>query len=121
MRYTFKVTCSFFFFLCSKSRWFAKCFLHPAIVSVYDYIFLWDEDLGVKKIPSWKVVLPLKYLDIVKSEGLEISQPALDPNSTGIHHRITIRKRMSMFHSRVYDLRGSTKCTDESEGPPCSG
>ncbi|KAL8468000.1 hypothetical protein ACS0TY_031301 [Phlomoides rotata] len=95
--------------------WFAKRFLHPAIVSVYDYIFLWDEDLGVKKFH------PGRYLDIVKSEGLEISQPALDPNSTGIHHRITIRKRMSMFHSRVYDLRGSTKCTDESEGPPCSG
>lgn len=29
-------------------RWFAKRFLHPSIVSIYDYIFLWDEDLGVK-------------------------------------------------------------------------
>lgn len=29
-------------------RWFAKRFLNPAVVSVYDYIFLWDEDLGVK-------------------------------------------------------------------------
>lgn len=29
-------------------RWFAKRFLHPAVVSIYDYIFLWDEDLGVK-------------------------------------------------------------------------
>ncbi|KAL8485282.1 hypothetical protein ACS0TY_027545 [Phlomoides rotata] len=96
-------------------RWFAKRFFHPAIGSVYDYIFLWDEDLGVKKFH------PGRYLDIVKSEGLELSQPALDPNSTGIHHRITIRKRMSMFHSRVYDLRGSNKCTDESEGLPCSG
>ncbi|KAL8458757.1 hypothetical protein ACS0TY_036315 [Phlomoides rotata] len=63
-----------------------------AIGSVYDYIFMWDEDLGVKNFH------PGRYLDIVKSEGLEISQPALDPNSTGIHHRITIRKSMSMFH-----------------------
>ncbi|KAL3627752.1 hypothetical protein CASFOL_029115 [Castilleja foliolosa] len=95
--------------------WFAKRFLHPAIVSVYDYIFLWDEDLGVKNFH------PGRYLDIVRSEGLEISQPALDPNSTGIHHRITIRNRMNIFHRRVYDDRGSVKCSDDSEGPPCTG
>lgn len=29
------------------SRWFAKRFLHPDIVEEYDYVFLWDEDLGV--------------------------------------------------------------------------
>ncbi|KAJ0582651.1 hypothetical protein HanHA300_Chr04g0154521 [Helianthus annuus] len=28
--------------------WFAKRFLHPASVSLYDYVFLWDEDLGVQ-------------------------------------------------------------------------
>ncbi|KAL0310651.1 UNVERIFIED_CONTAM: hypothetical protein Sangu_2359800 [Sesamum angustifolium] len=66
--------------------WFAKRFLHPSVVSIYDYIFLWDEDLGVQNFH------PVRYLEIVKSEGLEISQPALDPNSTGIHHRITIRR-----------------------------
>uniref|UniRef100_A0A5B6Z8F8 Uncharacterized protein n=1 Tax=Davidia involucrata TaxID=16924 RepID=A0A5B6Z8F8_DAVIN len=57
----------------------------------------------------------------MKSEGLEISQPALDPNSTGIHHRITIRKRTKKFHRRVYDIRGNVKCSDASEGPPCTG
>ena len=47
-----------FFFLVSFSfktrwqgiyfyRWFAKRFLHPAVVSMYKYIFLWDEDLEV--------------------------------------------------------------------------
>ncbi|CAA3025846.1 uncharacterized protein LOC111368747 [Olea europaea subsp. europaea] len=95
--------------------WFAKRFLHPAVVSIYDYIFLWDEDLGVEKFH------PGRYLKIVRSEGLEISQPALDPNSTGIHHRITIRNRIKKFHRRVYDTRGSTKCSDDSEGPPCTG
>ena len=29
-------------------RWFAKRFLHPDIVAEYNYIFLWDEDLGVE-------------------------------------------------------------------------
>ncbi|KAG8365492.1 hypothetical protein BUALT_Bualt18G0110400 [Buddleja alternifolia] len=95
--------------------WFAKRFLHPAVVSIYDYIFLWDEDLGVKNFH------PGRYLEIVKSAGLEISQPALDPNSTGIHHRITIRNRMNIFHRRVYDVRGSIKCSNDSEGPPCTG
>ncbi|XP_059659440.1 uncharacterized protein LOC132306173 [Cornus florida] len=95
--------------------WFAKRFLHPAVVSVYDYIFLWDEDLGVENFH------PGRYLEIVKSEGLEISQPALAPNSTGIHHRITIRKRTNKLHRRVYDSRGSVKCSDASEGPPCTG
>ncbi|XP_023770864.1 uncharacterized protein LOC111919531 [Lactuca sativa] len=95
--------------------WFAKRFLHPAAVSIYDYIFLWDEDLGVQHFN------PRRYLDIVRTEGFEISQPALDPNSTGIHHRITVRKRTSKFHRRVYDSRGSVKCSDASNGPPCSG
>ncbi|KAI7738431.1 hypothetical protein M8C21_015661, partial [Ambrosia artemisiifolia] len=84
-------------------------------VSIYDYIFLWDEDLGVQHFN------PQRYLDIVKTEGLEISQPALDPNSTGIHHRITVRKRTNKFHRRVYDSRGSVKCSDASDGPPCAG
>lgn len=29
-------------------RWYAKRFLHPDIVASYDYIFIWDEDLGVE-------------------------------------------------------------------------
>ncbi|KAG4955883.1 hypothetical protein JHK82_041598 [Glycine max] len=95
--------------------WFAKRFLHPDIVSIYDYIFLWDEDLGVEHFS------PSRYVEIIKREGLEISQPALDPNSTEIHHRITIRARTKKFHRRVYERRGSTRCSDLSEGPPCTG
>nr|AND01153.1 hypothetical protein [Linum usitatissimum] len=57
-------------------RWFAKRFLHPAVVSIYDYIFLWDEDLGVQNF---------------------------DPGR------------------RVYDVRGNIKCSEASEGPPCTG
>ncbi|XP_047311398.1 uncharacterized protein LOC124914829 isoform X2 [Impatiens glandulifera] len=96
--------------------WFAKRFLHPSVVSVYDYIFLWDEDLGVEKFH------PGRYLKIVKSEGLEISQPALDPsNSTDIHHKITIRRKKNKFHRRVWEARGGTNCSEASEGPPCTG
>ncbi|XP_010473332.1 PREDICTED: uncharacterized protein LOC104752789 isoform X2 [Camelina sativa] len=95
--------------------WFAKRFLHPDIVSTYDYVFLWDEDLGVENFN------PQRYLRIVKSAGLEISQPALHPNSTEVHHRLTVRSRTKTFHRRVYDSRGNMKCSNASEGPPCTG
>jgi hypothetical protein len=29
-------------------RWFAKRFLHPDVVAPFEYIFIWDEDLGVE-------------------------------------------------------------------------
>ncbi|KAI3937073.1 hypothetical protein MKX01_015288 [Papaver californicum] len=95
--------------------WFAKRFLHPDVVSIYDYIFIWDEDLGVANFH------PGRYLKIMKAEGLEISQPALDPDSLEIHHKITIRKRSKKFHRRIYDNRGSVRCSDASQGPPCTG
>ncbi|KAG8099654.1 hypothetical protein GUJ93_ZPchr0013g36110 [Zizania palustris] len=57
------------------------------------------------------------YLNIVKSEGLEISQPGLDPKLSEIHHRITVRKKGWSFHRRVN--RGNKDCS--REGPPCSG
>ncbi|XP_047308849.1 uncharacterized protein LOC124912296 [Impatiens glandulifera] len=95
--------------------WFAKRFLHPSVVSVYEYLFLWDEDLGVENFH------PGRYLHIVRSEGLEISQPALDPISTGIHHKITVRRRMNKFHRRLWDGRGSSNCSETSEEPPCTG
>ncbi|XP_058090205.1 uncharacterized protein LOC131236788 [Magnolia sinica] len=95
--------------------WFAKRFLHPDVVSSYDYIFLWDEDLGVKNFH------PGRYLQIMISEGLEISQPALDPDLSEIHHRITIRNKTGKLHRRVYDFRGSLNCSDKSRGPPCTG
>lgn len=40
-----------------------------------------------------------RYLQVMSSEGLEISQPALDPDlSSDIHHRITVRNRMKKVH-----------------------
>ncbi|KAF3675709.1 putative 54S ribosomal protein L51, mitochondrial-like [Capsicum annuum] len=75
--------------------WFAKRFLHPDIVSEYDYIFLWDEDLGVENFH------PDKYISIVREEGLEISQPALDARKSEVHHHITVRRGRSKVHRWV--------------------
>ncbi|GMH13068.1 hypothetical protein Nepgr_014909 [Nepenthes gracilis] len=92
--------------------WFAKRFLHPDIVAEYDYIFLWDEDLGVEHFH------PERYLSIIKDEGLEISQPALDANKSEIHHQITSRGRRGNVHRRTYK---HGECEADSTAPPCTG
>ncbi|KAE8664667.1 pentatricopeptide repeat-containing protein [Hibiscus syriacus] len=85
--------------------WFAKRFLHPDIVAQYNYIFLWDEDLGVDNFD------PIQYLSIVRDEGLEISQPALDPE-------FIIRSP----HSKgIRECTGSGRCDGRSTAPPCIG
>ncbi|KAE9612010.1 hypothetical protein Lalb_Chr06g0168461 [Lupinus albus] len=96
--------------------WFAKRFLHPDIVAEYDYIFLWDEDLGVENFH------PNKYVSIIKHEDLEISQPALDPKKSEVHHQITARGRRSTVHRRTYKpANGGKGCDKSSTAPPCTG
>ncbi|GAB4830369.1 hypothetical protein Ancab_020006 [Ancistrocladus abbreviatus] len=96
--------------------WFAKRFLHPDIVSDYAYIFLWDEDLGVENFDV------KRYLSIIEKEGLEISQPALDPEKSEIHHPLTARKKEALVHRSINQvLRGGRKCDENSTGPPCTG
>ncbi|XP_031481636.1 uncharacterized protein LOC116251478 isoform X2 [Nymphaea colorata] len=95
--------------------WFAKRFLHPDVVDEYNYIFLWDEDLGVEHFD------PVNYLSIVEKEGLEISQPALDPSLSEVHHRITVRVKKSRVHRRTYKNRGNGRCYWNSTAPPCTG
>ncbi|KAG0601578.1 hypothetical protein M758_11G123200 [Ceratodon purpureus] len=95
--------------------WFAKRFMHPDIIAQYNYVFLWDEDLGVEHFHADK------YLEVMEAEGLEISQPALDPASADIHHALTRRQSSGRAHKMILRNRGSTICTRESNGPPCTG
>ncbi|KAM4070381.1 hypothetical protein ACJW30_12G161700 [Castanea mollissima] len=96
--------------------WFAKRFLHPDIVSEYAYIFLWDEDLGIEHFNVGR------YLKIIKEEGLEISQPALDPNISEVHHHLTARDSGSKVHRKINKLiGGGRKCDANSTEPPCTG
>ena len=37
-------------------RWYAKRFLHPDLVEPYEYIFIWDEDLGLEHFNPTKYV-----------------------------------------------------------------
>ncbi|KAG8080736.1 hypothetical protein GUJ93_ZPchr0007g4408 [Zizania palustris] len=96
--------------------WFAKRFLHPDVVAEYDYVFLWDEDVEVDAFD------PLRYLAVVRREGLEISQPALERGSE-IHHGITVRASApgrGDVHRRFHRPSGP-RCDGESTAPPCTG
>ncbi|KAL1807979.1 hypothetical protein ACET3Z_024969 [Daucus carota] len=96
--------------------WFAKRFLHPDVVADYNYIFLWDEDLGVEDFD------PERYVSIITKEGLEISQPALDPKKSEVHHQITARGWRTDVHRRIYKSGdNNSRCDEKSTKPPCTG
>ncbi|KAF5741104.1 hypothetical protein HS088_TW10G00099 [Tripterygium wilfordii] len=90
--------------------WYAKRFLHPDIVAPYDYIFIWDEDLGLQHFNAEE------YIRLVKKYGLEISQPALDPNKW---FTWTMTKRRS--DHEVHKESGEKKqwCSGTHQ-PPCA-
>ncbi|KAF3337452.1 hypothetical protein FCM35_KLT18039 [Carex littledalei] len=72
--------------------WYAKRFLHPDIVAPYEYIFIWDEDLGVKNFDAEE------YIKLVKKYGLEISQPGLESNKD-FAYQITQRRNDTEVHN----------------------
>ncbi|KAK4759881.1 hypothetical protein SAY87_023012 [Trapa incisa] len=90
--------------------WYAKRFLHPDIVAAYDYIFIWDEDLGVEHFNAEE------YLRLVKKHGLEISQPGLEPNN-GLTWQMTKRRGDSEVHKDTEEKPGW--CSDPHL-PPCA-
>ncbi|XP_043702058.1 uncharacterized protein LOC122652397 isoform X2 [Telopea speciosissima] len=90
--------------------WYAKRFLHPDVVAAYDYIFIWDEDLGVEHFNA------KKYLELVKKHGLEISQPGLEPNN-GLTWQMTKRRGNSEVHKETLEKPGW--CSDPHL-PPCA-
>ena len=77
----------------SPCRWYAKRFMNPSIVAPYDYIFLWDQDLGVETFDAEE------YIKIVKKHGLEISQPGLDITRGVKYYNITVRRNDTEIHT----------------------
>ncbi|XP_060214028.1 uncharacterized protein LOC132641154 isoform X2 [Lycium barbarum] len=90
--------------------WYAKRFLHPDIVAAYDYIFIWDEDLGVEHFDA------TEYIKLVKKHGFEISQPGLDPRK-GTTWPMTIRRDDGEVHTFTTEYPGG--CSDPHL-PPCA-
>ncbi|KAL2940432.1 hypothetical protein RDABS01_007391 [Bienertia sinuspersici] len=60
----------------------------------------------------------LRYISIVKEEGLQISQPALDGYKSEVHHQITACGRREGVHRRIYK---NGECEDDSKCPSCTG
>ncbi|XP_028778616.1 uncharacterized protein LOC114735118 [Neltuma alba] len=90
--------------------WFAKRFLHPDIVAPYDYIFIWDEDLGVEHFDAEE------YLKMVRKHGLEVSQPGLEPDRD-ITWQMTKRRDDGEVHKDAVERDGW--CPDPHL-PPCA-
>ncbi|KAG4198734.1 hypothetical protein ERO13_A05G104200v2 [Gossypium hirsutum] len=90
--------------------WYAKRFLHPDVVSAYEYIFIWDEDLGVEHFNAER------YIELVKKHGLEISQPGLEPNN-GLTWQMTKRRGDREVHKVTEEKPGW--CSDPHL-PPCA-
>ncbi|KAG6415381.1 hypothetical protein SASPL_122792 [Salvia splendens] len=90
--------------------WYAKRFLHPDVIAAYEYIFIWDEDLGVEHFNADK------YIALVKKHGLEISQPGLEPNN-GLTWQMTKRLGNKEVHKDTQEKPGW--CSDPHL-PPCA-
>ncbi|KAI4384153.1 hypothetical protein MLD38_002341 [Melastoma candidum] len=89
--------------------WYAKRFFHPDIVAPYDYIFIWDEDLGVEHFDAEE------YIKLVKKHGLEISQPGIESNR--ITWKMTQRRHDMEVHKETDEKPG--RCPDK-QLPPCA-
>ncbi|KAK3205980.1 hypothetical protein Dsin_020026 [Dipteronia sinensis] len=90
--------------------WYAKRFLHPDVVAAYEYILIWDEDLGLEHYNGEK------YMQLVKKHGLEISQPGLEPNN-GLTWQMTKRRGDREVHKFTEEKPGW--CSDPHL-PPCA-
>ncbi|CAH2033980.1 unnamed protein product [Thlaspi arvense] len=90
--------------------WYAKRFLHPDIVARYEYIFIWDEDLGVEHFDAEE------YIHMVKKHGLEISQPGLDPER-GFTWQITKRREHTEVHKETDE---KLEWCSNPPRPPCA-
>ncbi|CAO1941088.1 unnamed protein product, partial [Urochloa humidicola] len=88
-----------------------KRFLHPDIVAAYEYIFIWDEDLGVDHFNGDA------YIKLVKKYQLEISQPGLEPDK-GLTWQMTKRRGDRQVHKVTEEREGW--CSDPHV-PPCAG
>ncbi|XP_051122697.1 uncharacterized protein LOC127245720 isoform X2 [Andrographis paniculata] len=90
--------------------WFAKRFLHPDIVASYDYIFIWDEDLGVDNFNGEE------YMRLVKKHGLEISQPGLEPKRNPTW-QMTKRRADHEVHKEAEE---KPSWCQSPQAPPCA-
>ncbi|XP_025821334.1 uncharacterized protein LOC112897277 isoform X2 [Panicum hallii] len=90
--------------------WYAKRFMHPSIVAPYEYIFIWDQDLGSETFDAEE------YIKIVRRHGLEISQPGMDITRGVKTYDINVRRNDTEIHTST----SAGKCSTDLHKRPCS-
>jgi len=81
--------------ICEETAYYANP-LHTQMCARTHQMCLFDLSILCTNLAN--ALIPFRYLNIVRSEGLEISQPGLDSKLSEIHHRITVRKKTGTFH-----------------------
>jgi hypothetical protein len=71
--------------------------LHPDHLKEYDYIFFWDDDMGVEGFD------PARFVEIMQMNRLEMAQPAIQ-SPHGLSHAITRHRACPLpFRSPIDD------------------
>jgi hypothetical protein len=65
--------------------WFAKRFLIPELLSNYEYLFLWDDDVSMDSM-MWD---PLQFIQTMRDYNIDLAQPAL---SAGVEYHDHVTK-----------------------------
>ncbi|KAL6135830.1 hypothetical protein ACLB2K_068055 [Fragaria x ananassa] len=84
--------------------WYAKRFLHPDIVASYEYIFIWDEDLGVEHFNAEEGVLRIHYAALFENNFWN-ELPGLEPNN-GLTWQMTKRRGDNQVHMQTEEKPG---------------
>ncbi|KAJ0111328.1 hypothetical protein Patl1_03140 [Pistacia atlantica] len=73
-------------------------------------------------MPKYSCGMKTLELTILMLKGLEISQPALDPEYSELHHQLTARDNRTRVHRRIVKvIGGGRRCHENSTNPPCTG
>ncbi|AQK52017.1 uncharacterized protein [Zea mays] len=92
--------------------WYAKRFMHPSVVAPYEYVFLWDQDLGAETFDAEE------YIRVARKHGLEISQPGLDIVRGVKNYDVNVRRNDTEVHTST--SAGRCSAQDAARRPPCS-
>lgn len=60
--------------------------------------FICFQKLDIQKYTTDSPNFSCRYLSIIKEEGLQISQPAIDPEKSEVHYKFTARELNSTVH-----------------------
>ncbi|VFQ91492.1 unnamed protein product [Cuscuta campestris] len=104
--------------------WYAKRFLHPDVVAAYDYIFIWDEDLGVEHFnahnfveimapvfsrEAWRCVWHMIQNDLVHGWGLDFAlRRCVEP----AHEKIGVVDSQWIIHQVIPSLGNQGRSED---------